>query len=123
MAKFKTKEQVSRALSDALIDYLDYMLDRPVAAPAAEPAEPTTRLYSLDEVAEMLQKTKGTIRQWVCEGQFGDPVTVGKSTMITQSSYEQYVADHTGPTQKRVARKPKKIPPTMSAEQYKTMRI
>lgn len=115
----KTKEQVAAALGAALMDYLDY-LDNSRTHTATTTAEP---LYSLDELAEMLRKTKSTIRQWACEGQFGETVTVGKSTLITKSGYDQFIAEHTGPTQKRATRKPKKIPSTMTAEQYKALRI
>lgn len=116
----KTKEQVAAALGAALMDYLDYLDNSRTIHTAATTAEP---LYSLDELAEMLRKTKSTIRQWACEGQFGETVTVGKSTLITKSGYDRFIAEHTGPTQKRVTRKLKKIPSTMTAEQYKALRI
>lgn len=62
---------------------------------------PGTHLYSYDDLAQMLGKSKSTVRQWVCEGQFGEPVTVGSSTRVTQAGLDKFIADHSGPTKKQ----------------------
>ncbi len=89
-----SREKASQKLADALLDYLDCM-----AKPSEE--SPGTKLYSQEDLAKMFGKTKGTIRQWICAGEFGEPVKAGKSTLVTQAGLDQYIADHSGPTQKR----------------------
>lgn len=93
----KSRKKVVQALAEALLDYLDCMA---LSAPSAEPAP---KLYSYDDLAQMLGKSKSTIRQWVCAGEFGEPVAAGKSTLVTQAGLDKYIADHSQPTQKRQA--------------------
>lgn len=66
-----------------------------------EQEESGVKLYSCDDLAKMFGKTKGTIRQWICAGEFGEPVQAGSSLRVTQAGLEQYIANHSGPTQKR----------------------
>lgn len=91
----KSREKAAVALAEALLDYLDCM------APPAPSAEPTARLYSYDDLAQMFGKSKSTIRQWVCAGEFGEPVIAGSSTRVTQAGVDKYIADHSKPTQRR----------------------
>lgn len=91
----KTKEQICAALAQDLIDFLELM-----CAPRDEPA-PSPRLYTYSDLAAIFEKSKSTIRQWVCAGEFGEPVKVGSSTRVTQEGLEKYLADHSGPTEKR----------------------
>lgn len=88
------RKKAALALAAALLDYLDCMV---------KPAEgsPETKLYSQEDLARMFGKTKGTIRQWICAGEFGEPVKAGKSTLVTQAGLDQYIADHSGPMQQR----------------------
>lgn len=88
------RKKAALALAAALLDYLDCM-----AKPSEE--SPGTKLYSQEDLAKMFGKTKGTIRQWICAGEFGEPVKAGKSILVTQAGLDQYIADHSGPTQKR----------------------
>lgn len=112
----KTNEQVAQALVAALTDFLNCMQGE---------VNPTTEkdLYTMKDLAELLDKKPDTIRRWVCDGQFGEPVRIGRSLMVTQEGYQKYLEDHRGPVQKRVTRRPKKIPPSMTAEQYQALRI
>ncbi len=66
-----------------------------------EQEESGVKLYSCDDLAKMFGKTKGTIRQWISAGEFGEPVKTGNSVMIPQAGLDKYLADHSGPTQKR----------------------
>lgn len=119
MQKTKTQEQAAAALAAALLDFIQCL--RP-AAEQAEPA-PAKDLYSLDELAAKFCKKRETVRQWVCAGDFGEPVRVGKALFVTKEGYDNYIAEHTGPVQKRVTRKPRRVPQNMTDKQYKAMRI
>lgn len=94
--KNKSLEAATLALAQALADILTALNE-----PAEAQTEPTVRLYSYDDLAQMLGKSKSTVRQWVCQGQFGEPVTVGSSTRVTQAGVDKYIADHSGPTKKQ----------------------
>lgn len=98
--KNKSLEAATLALAQALAAVLA-ALNEP-----DEPSQPTVKLYTYDDLAQMLGKSKSTVRQWVCEGQFGEPVTVGNSTRVTQAGLDKFIADHSGPTKKR-SRKPR----------------
>lgn len=94
MQKNRTREEICQSLAQALLDYLELM-----AQPAPDPD--STRLYTYDDLAQMLGKSKSTVRQWVCAGEFGEPVTVGSSTRVTQAGVDKFIADHSGPTKKQ----------------------
>lgn len=94
----KSKETVCANLAQALMDYLEL-----ICAPRDE-LEPSHRLYSYDDLADMMGKSKDTIRQWVCAGEFGEPIRVGSSTRVTQEGLDKFIADHSGPTRKMPSR-------------------
>jgi len=94
----KSKEIVCAALAQALMDYLDLMNNH-----REEPA-PGPRLYAYSDLAELLGKSKDTIRQWVCAGEFGEPVKVGNSTRVTQAGLDKFICDHSDPTEKMPSR-------------------
>ena len=99
----KSKETVCAALAQALMDYLDLMSgERKELAPGP-------RLYAYSELAELLGKSKDTIRQWVCAGEFGEPVIVGNSTRVTQAGLDKFIRDHSGPTEKMPSRVRKRV--------------
>lgn len=95
--KNKALEEAAAALAQAMVAVLEALND-----PGDE--QPGVRLYSYDDLARMFGKSKGTVRQWVCEGQFGEPVKVGSSTRVTQDGLDKFLADHRGPTKKRVSK-------------------
>lgn len=96
--KSQALEEATIALAQALTAVMKALQE------PGEPAQPAVKLYTYDELAQMLGKSKSTIRQWVCEGQFGEPVTVGSSTRVTQAGVDKFIADHSGPTKKRVSK-------------------
>lgn len=96
--KTKTLEDVASALAQAMQALADVLAALNQESP--EP-QPSTRLYSYNDLAQMLGKSKSTVRQWVCEGQFGEPVKVGSSTMVTQAGVDKFITDHSGPVKKR----------------------
>ncbi len=91
----KNKETICANLAQALMEYLEVM-----CTPRDEPSS-GIRLYSFEELVEMLGKSKSTVRQWVCAGKFGEPVKVGNSTRVTQAGLDKFIADHSGPTKKQ----------------------
>lgn len=95
----KSKEKAAQALAAALLEFLDCMTQ-----PEPYAQEPETKLYSFEDLAQMFGKSKGTIRQWVCAGEFGDPVKVGSSTRVTQDGVGKYITDHSGPIKKQEIR-------------------
>lgn len=94
----KSKEIVCATLAQALMDYLDLM------SHSQEEAAPSPRLYAYSDLADLLGKSKDTIRQWVCAGEFGEPVKVGNSTRVTQAGLDKFIRDHSGPTEKMPSR-------------------
>lgn len=101
----KNLEDACMALSKALADVLTALSE----ANRPEPAS-ATRLYTYDNLAEMFGKSKSTVRQWVCAGEFGEPVKVGNSIRVTQAGVDKFIADHSGPTKKMPSRaRPKKV--------------
>ncbi len=89
-----SREEVCQAVTQAVMLCLEYLEQQ------GEP-QPTTRLYTYDDLAQMLGKSKSTVRQWVCAGEFGEPVTVGSSTRVTQAGVDKFIADHSGPVKKQ----------------------
>lgn len=94
----KTKEEICTAFAQVMVDCLDYLNQQGCAQGESAPA---TRLYSYDDLADMLGKSKNTVRQWVCAGEFGEPVKVGSSTRVTQAGVDKFLSDHSGPTKKK----------------------
>lgn len=98
--KQRTIEEIAQALARDLAELFTAALTH-----TEQPAPgPTTRLYSFDELAEMMGKSKSTVSQWVRAGEFGEPVKVGNSIRVTQAGVDKYIADHSGPTKKRPSR-------------------
>lgn len=93
--KPKTLEEACTTLTAALVDFLE-LLGR-----ARDEPQPSTRLYTYDDLAQMLGKSKSTVREWVRAGKFGEPVTVGSSTRVTQAGLDKFIADHSGPMKKQ----------------------
>ena len=93
--KNKSLEAATLALAQALAAVLA-ALNEP-----DEPSQPTVKLYTYDDLAQMLGKSKSTVREWVRAGKFGEPVTVGSSTRVTQAGVDKFIADHSGPMKKQ----------------------
>lgn len=93
--KTRSKEEICQALAADLMDYIALIVEGQQDPPDA------IRLYTYDDLAQMLGKSKSTVREWVRAGKFGEPVTVGSSTRVTQAGLDKFIADHSGPTKKR----------------------
>lgn len=103
-------EAATTALAHALADVLAALSEETQATPAP-------RLYTYGDLADMFHKSKETIRQWICVGEFGEPVKVGSSTRVTQEGLDKFLANHTGPTQRRASRsRPKQVRKNPSGE-------
>ncbi len=88
------REEICINLAQALMAYVD-LLNAP------SESQTGTKLYTFEELGKMMGKSKDTIRQWACAGEFGEPVKVGSSTRVTQAGLDKYLADHSGPIQKQ----------------------
>lgn len=95
----KTREEICAALAQDLMDLFESI------AQAQSPQAPATRLYSFDDLAEMLGKSICTVRQWGAAGEFGELVRVGNSLRVTQEGLDKFIRDHSGPPKKRTSRK------------------
>lgn len=93
--KNQALEEATNALAQALAAVIEALNN------SSELSQSAPRLYTYDDLAKMFGKSKSTIRQWVCAGQFGEPVKAGASTLVTQAGVDKFLADHSGPTQKR----------------------
>lgn len=91
-------EDICQAVAQAMMLCLEYLDQQ---RHAQDEPQPTTRLYTYDDLAQMLGKSKSTVREWVRAGQFGEPVTVGSSTRVTQAGVDKFIADHSGPVKKQ----------------------
>lgn len=91
----KSQEAICANLAKALMEFLE------ILCTSQDEPQPTTRLYTYDDLAQMLGKSKSTVREWVRAGKFGEPVTVGSSTRVTQAGVDQFIADHSGPVKKQ----------------------
>lgn len=89
-----SEEDICMNLAKALMAYVALL---------KVPHEPQTgnKLYTFEELGKMMGKSKGTIRQWACAGEFGELVKVGSSTRITQAGLDKYITDHSGPIQRQ----------------------
>ena len=88
----RTREEICQSLAQDLLDYLELM---------AQPAPGDARLYTYDDLVQMLGKSKSTVREWVRAGKFGKPVAVGTSTRVTQAGVDKFIAHHSGPAKKK----------------------
>lgn len=95
------KKQALEEVAVALAQAMQALADAIKVINEDDEPHPATRLYSYDDLAQILGKSKSTVRQWVCAGKFGEPVTVGSSTRITQAGLDKFIADHSGPTKKQ----------------------
>lgn len=111
-----SREEVCQAVTQAVMLCLEYLEQQ------GEP-QPATRLYTYDDLAQMLGKSKSTVRQWVCEGQFGEPVTVGSSTRVTQAGVDKFIADHSGPVKKQPSKVRTRTSRTVTAHQGQPLGI
>lgn len=93
-----SREEVCQAVAQAVMLCLEYLEQQNCVW---DEPQSTTRLYTYDNLAQMLGKSKSTVREWVRAGKFGEPVTVGSSTRVTQAGVDKFIADHSGPTQKQ----------------------
>lgn len=55
------------------------------------------KLYLPGEIADLLHVKQETVRRWMCRGEFGDVVRVGRSKLVTEAGLQAYLAAHTGP--------------------------
>ncbi|MCI9192013.1 MAG: helix-turn-helix domain-containing protein [Acutalibacter muris] len=115
--KPKTLEEACAALTVAFVDCLE-MLCR-----AQDEPQPATRLYTYDDLAQMLGKSKSTVREWVRAGKFGEPVTVGSSTRVTQAGVDKFIADHSGPVKKQPSKARTRTTRTAAAHQGQPLGI
>lgn len=115
--KPQTLEEACMALTAALMDCLE-MLGR-----ARDEPEPAPRLYTYDDLAQMLGKSKSTVREWVRDGKFGEPVTVGSSTRVTQAGVDKFIADHSGPVKKQPSKSRTRTSRTAAAHQGQPLGI
>ena len=113
-------EEVCQAVAQALMLCLEYLDQQ---SRARDEPQPATRLYTYDDLAAMFGKSKSTIRQWVCEGQFGEPVTVGSSIRVTQAGVDKFIADHSGPVKKQPSKARTRTNRTAAAHQGKPLGI
>lgn len=113
----QTLEAATTALAQALADVLAALNQE---KPESQPAP---RLYTYDDLAQMLGKSKSTVRQWVCQGQFGEPVTVGSSTRVTQEGLDKFLADHRCPTKKRPSKARTRTSRTVATHQGQPLGI
>lgn len=113
----KSREEICTALAQDLMDYLEWMLS------SKGTSAPGSKLYTYDDLAQMLGKSKSTIRQWVCAGEFGEPVKVGNSTRVTQAGLDKFIADHSGPTKKQPSKARARISRTVAAHQGQPLGI
>lgn len=116
--KNKALEEAATALAQALAAVVKVLNE-----PDEAQAQPTTRLYTYDDLAQMLGKSKSTVRQWVCEGQFGEPVTVGSSTRVTQAGVDKFIADHSGPVKKQPSKARTRTTRTVTTHQGRSLGI
>ena len=115
--KPKTLEEACTTLTAALVAFLE-LLGR-----ARDEPQPATRLYTYDDLAQMLGKSKSTVREWVRAGKFGEPVTVGSSTRVTQAGVDKFIADHSGPVKKQPSKARTRTTRTVTAHQGQTLGI
>ncbi len=115
--KPKTLEEACTTLTAALVDFLE-LLGR-----ARDEPQPATRLYTYDDLAQMLGKSKSTVREWVRAGKFGEPVTVGSSTRVTQAGVDKYIADHSGPVKKQPSKARTRTSRTVAAHKGQPLGI
>lgn len=115
--KPKTLEEACTTLAAALVDFLELM------GRARDEPLPTTRLYTYDDLAQMLGKSKSTVREWVRAGKFGEPITVGSSTRVTQAGVDKFIADHSGPVKKQPSKARSRTSRTAAARQGQTLGI
>ncbi|MCI8921145.1 MAG: helix-turn-helix domain-containing protein [Acutalibacter sp.] len=115
-----SREEVCQAVAQAVMLYMEYLEQQSCAR---DERQPTTRLYTYDDLAQMLGKSKSTVRQWVCEGQFGEPVMVGSSTRVTQAGVDKFIADHSGPVKKQPSKARTCTSRTMAAHQGQPLGI
>lgn len=115
--KPQTLEEACAALTAALMDCLE-MLGR-----ARDEPEPALRLYTYDDLAQMLGKSKSTVREWVRAGKFGEPVTVGSSTRVTQAGVDRFISDHSGPVKKQPSKARTRTSRTVAAHQGQPLGI
>lgn len=99
------KKQALETAAAALAQAMQALADAIKALnESEEPPQPAVRLYSSEELMNTFHKSRGTISQWIREGLFGDPVKVGNSIMVPQAGVDKFIADHSGPTKKRVSK-------------------
>lgn len=113
-------EEVCQAVAQALMLCLEYLDQQ---SRARDEPQPATRLYTYDDLAAMFGKSKSTIRQWVCAGQFGEPVTVGSSTRVPQAGVDKFIADHSGPVKKQPGKARTRTNRTVAAHQGQPLGI
>lgn len=115
--KTQALEEATIALAQALVAVMQALQE------PDESAQPAVKLYTYDDLAKMLGKSKSTIRQWVCAGEFGEPVKAGSSTRVTQEGLDKFIRDHSGPTERRQARTKARAARTMTNSRGQSLGI
>lgn len=105
MSKAKTKEETCIALASALMDFIDL-----IASENQQEAS-SQRMYTFAEVGKLLGRSRETIRQWALDGDFGELIHAGKSTIITQEGLDYFFKEHRGPSpwRERKPRQPRTV--------------
>ncbi len=93
----KNIDEACKNLAAALMDCLSLL------APEHH-EESGPQLHSVADLAKRFEKSKDTIRRWIADGDFGEPVQTGNSVMVTEEGLQHYITAHSGPCQKRVAK-------------------
>lgn len=115
-----SREEVCQAVAQALMLCLEYLDQQ---SGVQDEPQPATRLYTYDDLAQMLGKSKSTVREWVRTGKFGEPVTVGSSTRVTQAGLDKFIADHTGPVKKQPSKARTRTSRTVATHQAQSLGI
>lgn len=115
-----SREEVCQAVTQAVMLCLEYLEQQGCVRDERQPA---ARLYTYDDLAQMLGKSKSTVRQWVRAGKFGEPVTVGSSTRVTQAGVDKFIADHSGPVKKQPSKARSRTSRTVAAHQGEPLGI
>lgn len=115
-----SREEICQAVAQAMMLCLKYLEQQ---GRAQDEQQPAPRLYTYDDLAAMLGKSKSTVRQWVCEGQFGEPVMVGSSTRVPQAGVDKFIADHSGPVKKQPSKARTRTSRTVAAHKGQPLGI
>lgn len=82
--------------------------------------------YTVEQLAEMFNRSCDTMRRKIRDGQFGETLNDGKEHMVSEAGLQNYIKQHTGPAyyvrhfssgRKRIKHTP---PPRLTLEDIKS---